>query len=196
MKKNRIVELRPDGVTAIVASRGVLKGNARYHERSANVVSGFESPEDSVTWTVIAPKEDDYVINVLFSKKDQVQLEIATEDSIVTFPSMTRAWKKRPFFWRQKLPKTLRLKAGENKITFRVPEVKPIVKSEDVKNSTRFGHGVTKELHLFSIELGTAATRKAEIKRAKELKSDISWMEEGKYGIFVHWSSLSHAYMG
>ena len=195
LKKNTIVNLNPDGVTAIVASRGILKGNVKYHSRSANVVHGFDSPADTVTWTVIAPKEDDYVVSVLFSKEEQVKLEIATGGSVISAPSMVKTWKKRPFFWRQELPETIRLKAGENKITFRLPEANPS-ESKKGQKSPLFGQGVTKEFHLFSIELGTAAVRKAEIARAKEIKGDASWMEEGKYGIFVHWSSLSQAYRG
>ena len=39
------------------------------------MVHGFSSPQDTVTWTVIAPKEDDYVVSVLFSKREQVNLE-------------------------------------------------------------------------------------------------------------------------
>ena len=52
-----VIQLRPDDVTAIIASRGKLIGNAKRHSRSGNVVHGFESPQDTVTWTVVAPKE-------------------------------------------------------------------------------------------------------------------------------------------
>ena len=187
----KVFQLRTDGVTAMIASSGALSGNAKRHFRSANVVHGFSSPQDTVTWTVIAPKDDDYVVGVLFSKREQTQLEVTSGDSVLTTPSMIRTWDYRPFFWRQELPGTLPLKAGENQITFRLPDVKPVASS---RRSPRFGQGVTEEFHLFSIELGTAAARKAEVQRAKAIRGDVSWMIEGKYGIFVHWSAQSRGF--
>ena len=124
-RQSDAIQLRPDDVTAIVASRGSLSGNAKRHFRSANVVHGFESPKDKVTWTVVAPKDDDYVVDVLFSKREQVNIEVSSGDSVLTAPSIVRTWEYRPFFWRQELPGTLHLKAGENKITFRLPDAKP-----------------------------------------------------------------------
>ena len=192
----KVFKLRADGVTAMIASSGALSDNAKRHYRSANVVHGFESPQDTVTWTVSVPKEDDYVIGVLFSKRQQVKLEVSSGDSVLTAPSIIRTWDYRPFFWRQELPGTLHLKAGENQITFRVPDAKPAAASggNNARRSVRFGQGVTEEFHLFSIELGTAAARKAEVQRAKAIRGDASWMVEGKYGIFVHWSSQSRGF--
>jgi hypothetical protein len=194
----KVFQLKPDDVTAIIASSGALSGNAKRHFRSANVVHGFDSPQDSVTWTVNAPEADDYVVGVLFSKREQVNLEVTSGDSVLTAPSMIRTWEYRPFFWRQELPGTLHLKAGENRITFRLPDEKPTAVPEGNRGrrSPRFGQGVTEEFHLFSIELGTAAARKAQVERAQEIRGDASWMVEGKYGIFVHWSALSHGFTG
>ena len=190
------IQLIPDGVTAIVASRGSLSGNAERHSRSANVIHGFESPQDTVTWTVVAPQEDDYVVDLLFSKREQVELEISSGDAVLTAPSIVRTWEYRPYFWRQELPGTLHLKAGENQITFRLPNAKPATASERsrAKASPRFGQGVTEAFHLFSIELGTVAARKARLDRAQSMRGDASWMVDGKYGIFVHWSSQSRGF--
>ncbi|MFC1760847.1 alpha-L-fucosidase [Planctomycetota bacterium] len=199
----KVFELARRDVTVMVASRGALSGNAKYHSRSDNVVYGFSSPQDTVTWTVNAPKEDDYVVSLLFSKKEQTKLEVRSGDSVLTAPSMLRTWEYRPFFWRQELPGTLHLKAGENQITFRLPDAKPTASAAapaPTGNRNRrgraggFGQGVTEDFHLFSIELGTAAARKAQIERAKAIRGDASWMIEGKYGIFVHWSSQSRGW--
>ena len=192
----KIFQLRSDGVTAMIASSGALSGNAKRHYRSANVVHGFSSPKDTVTWTVSVSKEDDYVVGVLFSKREQVKLEVSSGDSVLTAPSMIRTWEYRPFFWRQELPGTLHLKTGKNQITFRLPDAKPTTASEGnrARRSPRFGQGVTEEFHLFSIELGTAAARKAEVERAQAIRGDASWMVDGKYGIFVHWSAQSRGF--
>ena len=192
---NKVVQLDPDAVTPIIASSGTPAGEAKLHFRSANVVHGFQSPQDSVTWTVDVPRDGDYVVSVLFSKREQTQLEVSSGDSVLTAPSMVRTWDYRPFFWRQELPGTLHLKAGENQISFRLPNAKPSEAEEhDEQESPRFGQGVTEEFHLFSIELGTAAARQAEVERAMAIRGDASWMIDGKYGIFVHWSSQSRGF--
>jgi hypothetical protein len=190
-----IIDLRPDDVTAIIASKGALSGNAQRHFRSANVVTGFESPEDTVTWTVTVPEEDDYVATVLFSKQEQTLLEVSSGGAVLKAPSIVRTWTHRPYFWRQEMPGTLHLKAGENDITFRLPDPAASEGKGD-DNAPRFGQGVTENFHLFSIELGTAAARKGQLERAKEIRGDASWMVDGKYGIFVHWSALSRPYHG
>jgi len=191
-------QLHPDDVTMLIASSGTLSGNAKLHWRSANVVHGFESPDDRVTWTVIAPKEDDYVVSVLFSKREQTNMEVASGESVLRALTWTRTWEYRPFFWRQELPGVLHLKTGENRISFRLPDVVPSRVSEenDGRRSPRFGQGVTEEFHLFSIELGTATARQAQVERAREIRGDASWMIDGKYGIFVHWSALSRGFTG
>jgi len=194
----KVFQLAKDDMTAMIASSGALSGNVKRHFLSANVVHGFSSPQDTVTWMVMAPQDDDYVVNVLFSKREQVNLEVSSGGSVLTAPSMIRTWEYRPFFWRQELPGSLHLKAGENRISFRLPDAKPAAATEGnrVRRSPRFGQGVTEEFHLFSIELGTAATRRAQVARAQAIRGDASWMIDGKYGIFVHWSALSHGFTG
>ncbi|WP_411828203.1 alpha-L-fucosidase [Luteolibacter sp. AS25] len=188
-------KLRPDEVTAIIASNGSLSGNAEHHSRSANVVHGFESPEDTVTWTVIAPEDGEYEVSVLFSKRESAQLEVRCGDTVLTAPSIVRTWENRPYFWRQELPGSLSLKKGENEIVFSIPDAEPVNPGK-AGQSPRFGQGVTEEFHLFSIELATAGVRQAQLERAREIRGDASWMVEGKYGIFVHWSALSRGFTG
>lgn len=191
----KVYDLSQRDVTAMVASGGIISGEAKPHFRSANVVHRFQSGKDSVTWTVVAPEAAEYVVNVLFSSLEQTVIEVSSGDTVLSAPSMLPTWKGRPYFWRQELPGTLQLEAGENQITFRLPEIKPTEGgSEDRDNNPRFGQGMTKAFHLFSIELGTASARQAEIERAQAIRGDASWMVEGKYGIFVHWSSRSHGF--
>ncbi|CAA6677622.1 MULTISPECIES: alpha-L-fucosidase [unclassified Lentimonas] len=187
-------ELSPDDVTAMVASRGVIGGNAEPHFRSGNVVYKFESPEDTVTWKVVVPEDGHYDVNVLFSTQNPTQIEVSSGDSVLNAPAMLRTWKGKPYFWRQAMPGTLALKAGENEVTFRLPEAKPIPGRND--DAPRFGQGVTENFHLFSIELGTAEARAGEVERAKEIRGDASWMVDEKYGIFVHWSARSRSFHG
>ena len=53
---------------------------------------------------------------------------------------------------------------------------------------------MTEEFHLFSIELGTAAGARHKWNGHKAIRGDASWMIDGKYGIFVHWSAQSRGF--
>ncbi|TWU44381.1 Alpha-L-fucosidase [Novipirellula aureliae] len=184
-----VVPLKADDVTVITGSRGELSANVKQEVNRA--IYGFETPQDTIRWTVAAPEDGDYVISLLYSMRDQHNIEVSCGDSVLVAPSITCTWENRPFFWRQELPGTLRLKAGENQITVRLPDTQPKVVAAD-----RFGYGITQGLHLWSIEIGTATARKAQVERAQAIRGDASWMVDGKYGIFVHWSALSHGFTG
>ena len=192
------VQLRPDDVTKIVGVRGEWSGNVR--KEVNNAIYGFYTPADTITWTVNAPKADDYAVSLLYSMKTQTTIEVRCGESVLVAPSTLCSWEYRPFFWRHQLPGTLHLKAGENQITLRLPDGQTPVASQGGGNRSRrrggFGYEVTEAFHLWSIELGTPAARQAEVERAQAIRGDASWMIEGKYGLFVHWSSLSRGFTG
>jgi hypothetical protein len=146
-------DLAQRDVTAMVASSGALSGSVKPHFRSANVVHGFTAPTDSVTWTVVAPEDADYVVSVLFSTQEETQLEISSGDSVISAPAMLATWTGRPYFWRQELPGVLHLQAGVNRISLRLPQAKAPVGAVDPDRdeNPRFGQGVTQDFHLFSI---------------------------------------------
>lgn len=194
-RQTRVVKLRPDDITTIVATRGIFSGNVN----GDLAVSGFDTPNDAVTWIVNAPKEDDYAISIIYSMKDIRNIEVSCGESVIVVPSITRTWEWRPFHWRQEFPETLHLKAGENKITLRLPDDEVPTTSKNGKankKADKFIADVTDAFHLFSIELGTPKARKDQLARAKEIRGDASWMKKGKYGLFIHWSALSHPYHG
>ena len=189
-----VFQLRPDDITTMIAKRGILSGT----EKEDQAVWGFDTPEDEVAWIVNAPEEDDYTISVIYSIREQVNMEVSSGESVLSVPSMVRTWENRPYLWRQEFPGTLHLKAGENRISFRLPDMQTenAPGSRVDRDSPKFAQGVTEDFHLLSIELGTPEARKAQLERAREMKSDASWMQEGKYGLFVHWSALSYPYYG
>ncbi|MFC1760853.1 alpha-L-fucosidase [Planctomycetota bacterium] len=195
LPQSEVIQLSPDDVTHLVGRRGSPTGNLIGKAQGNNVVSGFYTPQDIITWTVNVPKEDDYAVSVLYSVKEQQDIEIRCGESVLVVPSMIRTWGYRPFFWRQEFPGLLHLKAGVNQISVRLPDAKPVAASTVRGNArSRWGKGATEAFHLFSIELGTPAARKARLTRAKEMRSDASWMIEGKYGLFVHWSAQSRGF--
>ena len=197
LQQPEAIQLPPDDVAHLVGRRGSRTGHLIGNVQGNNVVAGFYTPQDIITWTVNAPKEDDYAVSVLYSMKEQQDIEIRCGESVLVVPSLLRTWEHRPFFWRQEFPGLLHLKAGVNQISLRLPDAKPVAGSTARGNAgPKFGQGVTEAFHLFSIELGTPAARKARLTRAKEIRSDASWMIDGKYGIFVHWSALSQGFTG
>ena len=191
LPKGEVFLLRSDDLTTMVAKRGILTGT----EKEDQAVWGFDTPEDMVTWIVNAPEEDDYTISVIYSKREQVNMEVSSGESVLVTPSLIRTWENRPYLWRQEFPETLHLKKGENRVSFRLPDTQEAEVTQE-KESPKFAIGVTEKFHLFSIEFGTPKARKAQLARAKEIKGDATWMKEGKYGLFVHWSALSYAFDG
>jgi len=191
----KVFHLRPDDVTALIASSGSLSGNLL---KSGYAVHGFDTPQDTVIWTVNAPTEADYAVSVIFSMQSQRNIEVRCGKSVLATPSLVRTWQNRPFMWRQEFPGTLHLKAGENRIIFRLPDAMPAMapNGSGAGKPDSFGNDVTKAFYLFSIELGTPAARKALVERAKQIRGDASWMIAGKYGLFVHFSAMSYPYQG
>ena len=194
LKQAETFQLRSNDLTTMIAKRGILTGT----EKEDQAVFGFDTPDDMVTWIVNAPEEDDYTISVIYSVKEQVDMEVRSGSSVLVAPSTIRTWENRPYLWRQEFPETLHLKKGENKVSFRLPNVKTddAVDKKDEKKSPKFAIGVTDKFHLLSIEFGTPEARKSQIERANAMKSDASWMKEAKYGLFIHWSALSYSFEG
>jgi hypothetical protein len=187
----RETHLRVNDVTTIIAKYAEAKGSFV----GTNVRGGFASPEDCLTWNVVAPADGDYVVTLICSTPKQVKIEVSSGTSVLSTDSLIPDWKGRPVYWRQPIPGVLKLTKGENRISIRLPEVKP----EAAKAGKRSKPSISKppkEFAVFSIELGTPDARKGQLERARQTRGDYSWMVEGKYGLFVHWSPLSYAFHG
>lgn len=189
-----VFRLRPDDVTIIMARSGSPSGNVNTNA-TRRAMYGFDTPQDTIAWTVNAPKEGDYTVSLLFSSNGQWNIEVRCGKSVLVVPSLLKTWENRPDTCRQKVPGTLHLKAGENQIAFRLLDASAPEAISD-KGSSMNEDGITKTFYLYSIELGTPTARKAQVVRAKAIRGDTSWMIAGKYGLFVHWSAMSYPYQG
>ncbi|WP_411827515.1 alpha-L-fucosidase [Luteolibacter sp. AS25] len=189
------VKLRADDLTTIVAARAKSEGSifAGRGMTGQHGVAGFYSADDTLTFYVDAPSADDYELSIILASPDVQTLEFKSGDSVITTPSLERTWKGSPKNWRQNIPGVLHLEKGVNEITFRLPEstVKPSKKNKGLQTHQDQG-----QFMLFSIELGTPAARVAQLERASEIKGDSSWMVEGKYGLFVHFSANMYGWEG
>ncbi|WP_162025959.1 MULTISPECIES: alpha-L-fucosidase [unclassified Lentimonas] len=182
------VKLRLNDLTTIVAARAASAGDiyAGRGMTGQHGVAGFYAADDQLTFYVDAPESDDYALSIIFASPDVQTMEFKSGDAVITTPSLKRTWKQAPRNWRQHVPGVLSLKKGVNQITFRLPDstVKPSNKNKGL--ATHIDQG---QFMLFSIELGTPAARQAQLERAQAIKGDSSWMVEGKYGLFVHFSA-------
>ena len=187
----RKTHLRVNDVTTIIAKYAEAKGSFV----GANVRGGFASPEDCLTWNVVAPADGDYVVTLLCSTPKQVKIEVSSGTSVLSTYSLIPDWKGRPIYWRQPIPGVLKLTKGENRVSIRLPEIQPEADTAGKRSKPSISKP-PKEFAVFSIELGTPDARKGQLERARQTRGDYSWMVEGKYGLFVHWSPLSYAFHG
>jgi len=182
------VKLREGDVSVVVAARAEYTGSIFPGKgmTGQHGVAGFYSPQEVLTFYVDSPVEAEYEISLILASPDVQTIEVSCGDDQITTPSLERTWRSAPRNWRQHLPGTLRLKKGVNKVKFRLPEstVKPSTERRDLPT-----HIDQLEFMLYSIEFGTPEARKAQVARAREIKGDSSWMKEGKYGLFVHFSA-------
>ncbi|MDW5289708.1 alpha-L-fucosidase [Formosa sp. PL04] len=201
-------QLRSNDITTIMGYRAELDGNLTHAERSTPklvkdaAVYGFINDNDIMTWEVESPSEGQYAIALLYCGSSEVlsecTVEITSGTTTIKEETHPPTWDWKPFFQRHHLKKNLVLKAGINKITLRlvdVPELQISAAKKALKGEKR-NPNFDNSFGLWSIELvRTEALPEIEA-RVKSTKADISWMKEGKYGLFVHFSSLGYAFNG
>jgi len=127
----------------------------------------------------------------------------STKPHRVIHPNWAPAIKQlRPYYQRHYLEEGLELKKGKNKISLRLvdlPEVQVEAAQRSFKRKEPFrmrDHVVNHGFCVWSIELFRPEAYQAINRRALEMKPDLDWMAEGKYGIFVHFSPVSYASYG
>jgi hypothetical protein len=175
------------------------------------MIYGFTTPDDSITWTLRAASDADYAVSLVLSADNACvrgcEIELRCGESAVTASPLESSWPGQPTYRRQDLPGLLHLKAGNNRVVLRLRKVSAAQSQaalDAAANRTTPGRKVPTGKSLFagpefavwSIELGTPAARRAVVETARSLRGDASWMIEGKYGLFVHWSPLAYGYEG
>jgi hypothetical protein len=202
------VDLRPDDVTIIMGWRGELTDglfcpplSKPYFTHNAELIYQFSGPEERLTWTVRAPKDDNYKVSILCSGDndilDDCEVELQSNGVALTM-AVGKRQEGEDTMIRRTLDGVLPLKKGTNHISFRLPHGtwrsgSPVVPDGDPSKLTygqRIGFG------LRSIEVVTEKDQSALCQRAESIRADASWMVEGKYGVFIHWSPLCYSLYG
>lgn len=197
----RTWELRPDDITTVMGFRAALSGNLTVTDRPTPTVvndafiRGFKTEKDVMTWEVDAPYEANYSVSLLYTGRKEIlaqsTLEIRSGGTTITEKVNVPKWDTRPIVQRHILKQNLLLKKGINKISLRLVDFLGTPAERDALDNITNEKGKTNPFALWSIELvrpGALAAIKA---RAKAMKADVQWMVNGKYGLFVHFSSTS-----
>ena len=209
----RTWKLRADDITTIMGYRAELSGNlTNVQNPDAGpikdvAVYGFASDKDALTWTVEVPAEAEYNVALLYHGLKDVlsgcSLEVSSGESLIEEDVQLPLWERKPFFQRHYLKEPLQLRAGVNRITLRLSslsenQIETAKKSlEQGKSSSLVGNSLIDDgFCLWSIELVRPKAYEAIKKRADAIKSDASWMIDGKYGLFVTFTPVSYSFFG
>jgi hypothetical protein len=202
----KIWQLRADDITTIMGFRAELSGNLNHLDRPTPTVvnnafiRGFNTENDVMTWEVDAPYEASYTIALLYtgSKKilSESVLEVTSGTTKIVEKALVPNWETRPVVLRHYLKQNLLLKKGVNKIRFRLVRFAAAAESEENAEIKANANLKPNPFAFWSMELVRPEALVALKARAKSMKANVQWMVDGKYGLFVHFSSLSSPFNG
>lgn len=214
-----VIEINSNRTNVILALDGELEGNLTHNtvtgwsnaEKENYAVYGFVDQGDKVTWYLDVPEKGNYNLGFQFTgnmyklleqgdvlSKCVVRFDI--EDQSITSELKPLSVVGEPLKLtgtRQWLDGEIYLKKGVHKVTFSFDEISPEQKSNAI---TELKKGILKKgsisfgLYDLMLVKSSAWTRMKE--EAAALKPDLTWMKEGKYGLFIHWSLLSYPLNG
>jgi len=206
----KTIAVRPDDITVVPAFHAELTGNLKPPPQprpSLNgdfCVKGFVKPSDVVTWRLRLPQDGEYLIAVLYNGDNDsvvpgctIEVSSAPQRKVQREPALLRWWApNRPFVVRHWLKEPLPLKAGENRVSFRLSSISD-GQTKLGLNPTDSARGQqNRDFRLWSMELVRPRTLAAIKQRARDLHSTHGWMVEGKYGLFTHYSTLTYPFHG
>lgn len=202
----KVWPLRPDDITTIMGFRAQLTGNLNHLDRpTPEVVNnafirGFDNENDVMTWEVEASNDANYTIALLYTASKEIlgtsTLEISSGITNIVEKALVPTWETRPGVLRHYLKQNLPLHKGINKISFRLISFSKVKLSEEKAEIDAAANLKPSPFALWSIELVRHEALVAIKARAASMKADVQWMVDGKYGLFVHFSSLSKPFNG
>ncbi len=202
----RTWELRPDDITTVMGFRAELTGNLNVEDRPTPTVvnnafiRGFKTEGDIMTWEVYAPSKADYSVALLYTgnKKllSQTTVEVSSGETVIVEEAISPNWETRPAVVRHVMKQTLSLKKGLNKISFRLVDFVGSQAEREALENLPNVRGNPTPFAFWSIELARPEALAALKSRAEAQRPDVQWMVDGKYGLFVHFSSGSRTFNG
>ena len=204
--EQKVWKLRPDDITTTMGFRAKLSGNLTVEDRPDAIVAnnafirGFVTENDKMTWEIEAPYAANYTIALLYTGNKKVlsqsTLEVTSGENTIIEKANVPNWDTRPVVQRQYLKQSLQLKKGVNKVSFRLVNFSGTQADREALENIKNSKGKPTPFALWSIEFVRPEALVAIKARAKAMKADVQWMVDGKYGLFVHFSSLSPPFNG
>ena len=198
--------LRANDITTIMGFRAELSGNLFHADRPTPTVvndafiRGFQTENDILRWKVNAPEEATYSIAVLYTGDREIlsqsTLEVSSGTTTIIEKANVPNWETRPIFQRHTLKQNLLLKKGVNTIRLRLVNFQGDQSEREALENKPNAKGKANPFVIWSIELVRPEALVAIKARAKLMKANVQWMVDGKYGLFVHFSSGSRPYDG
>jgi hypothetical protein len=146
-----------------------------------------------MTWEVNVLYDAHYSVSFLYSARkeilEQSTLEVSSGGTTITEKALVPTWDTRPLVQRHTLQQTLLLKKGMNKIRLRLVDFQGTQDERDALDNMTNEKEKTNPFALWSMELVRPEALVAIKARAQAMKADLQWMVDGKYGLFVHFSS-------
>jgi len=191
----KILSIDPADSTVLMSGDASLTGALKEqwpHQAARFWVSNWTSNDDALTWTVRVPQAGNYSVTLLLvdcgkvlidckiPSPSPIKIEVKSALSALTYTVNYRKASATNEWVRDALPGTLRLPAGESKITLHAL-AQP---------------GQAFNLALYSMELVKPATAKILAAQAASLRASTKWMSDAKYGLMFTWTAATYPRTG
>lgn len=170
------IQIILNDVTVLMSDRAKIIGGMKYYAHHGDYhlkrfwVHNWTNADESFEWTVEAPQDGLYKVDILIAGAPGVMVEIAGPNNRLICILQENGWDKLA------MPGELKLRKGTNNVT---------VKTLEAAN-----------LKLKSLELINSADKKKIDKRIKEFRSDTKWMADAGYGLMFQWGGWGYPQHG
>ena len=170
------VQIKSNDITVLMSDRAMIHGGMKYYPHDGEYalkrfwVQNWTNSDESFEWTVEAPQNGLFKVDILIAGAPGVKVEIKGPDNKIICILQENGWDKLT------APGELELRKGANSVT---------VKTLD-----------TASLKLKSLELINSVDKSKIEKRIKEFRSDTKWMAESGYGLMFQWGGWGYPQHG
>jgi hypothetical protein len=170
------VQIKSNDVTVLMSDRAKIHGGMKYYAHDGDKslkrfwVHNWTNTDETFEWTVEAPQDGLYKVDILIAGAPGVKVEIAGPNNKLICTLQENGWAKFA------VPGELELRIGTNSVK---------VKTLEAAN-----------LKLKSLELINSADKKNIERRISEFRSDTTWMADAGYGLMFQWGGWGYPQYG
>ena len=170
------VQIKSNDITVLMSDRAKIHGGMKYYPHNGEYhlkrfwVQNWTNADESFEWTVEAPQNGMYKVDILIAGAPGVKVEIAGPGNKIICTLQENGWDKLA------MPGELELRKGKNIVTVKTLEAA--------------------SLKLKSLELINSADKSKIENRIKEFRSDTKWMADAGYGLMFQWGEWGYPQHG